>query len=131
MWNIGEGKGTERKTNLLGGDGDLDGLLVGLLFDEPHHLQDLLGDLGVVHLGGGGGSDGPLSVVFRFRRGATTARGGWGDARGEGEGARESTGVVEMGVVGASLGSAAWQRDRFGSPVCVLAITSWTRFTDP
>jgi hypothetical protein len=31
------------------GDGDLIGLLFGFLADEPDHLLDLLGDIGVVH----------------------------------------------------------------------------------
>ena len=38
-------------TDLLRGNRDLAGFLVGLLQDEPDHLLDLLPDIGVVHLG--------------------------------------------------------------------------------
>lgn len=37
-------------TDLLGGNTDLAGFLVGLLQDEPDHLLHLLPDVGVVHL---------------------------------------------------------------------------------
>jgi len=60
-------KRQRRETDLLGGDGDLVGLLVGLLADEPHHLLDLLGYIGVIHLGGGG-SDGPSGCSAPLRR---------------------------------------------------------------
>lgn len=40
----------ERDQNLFGGDGDLAGLLLRLLADEPHHLLDLLGHISFVHL---------------------------------------------------------------------------------
>lgn len=64
--------GGETGADLLGGDRDLAGLLVGLLADEPHHLLDLLGDIGVVHLGDGccGGSGPPAKLLAP----ATTAR---------------------------------------------------------
>ena len=81
------------------GDGDLAGLLLGLLADEPHHLLDLLGDIGVVHLGGGG-SDVPSGCSAR----SGDRRAGWGTGmleRGStqqgGEASRESTGMVEAG----------------------------------
>lgn len=71
-------KRQRRETDLLGGDGDLVGLLVGLLADEPHHLLDLLGYIGVIHLGGGG-SDGPSGCSALLA--PATAALGWMDAR--------------------------------------------------
>jgi hypothetical protein len=38
-------------TDLLGGNSDLAGFLVGLLQDEPDHLLHLLPDVGIIHLG--------------------------------------------------------------------------------
>jgi len=93
-------KRRRRETDLLGGDGDLVGLLVGLLADEPHHLLDLLGYIGVIHLGGGG-SDGPSGCSARSgdRRAGVDGSAGAGAGKG---GNRESTGsgMVEVEVVG-------------------------------
>jgi hypothetical protein len=85
----GGGRGTV--ADLFGGDGDLAGLLVSLLPDEPHHLLDLLGDIGVVHLGGGSGP--PAKPISQ----ATTTRGKALVQEREG-GNRESTGMVEVDV---------------------------------
>jgi len=93
-------KRQRRGTDLLGGDGDLVGLLVGLLADEPHHLLDLLGYIGVIHLGSGG-SDGPSGCSARSgdRRAGVDGSAGAGTGKG---GNRESTGsgMVEVEVVG-------------------------------
>lgn len=37
-------------TDFFGGDGDLVGFFFSFLADEPHHLLDLIGNIGVVHL---------------------------------------------------------------------------------
>jgi hypothetical protein len=87
----GRGGGRGTVADLLGGDGDLAGLLVSLLPDEPHHLLDLLGDIGVVHLGGGSGP--PAKPISQ----ATTTRGEALVQEREG-GNRESTGMVEVDV---------------------------------
>jgi hypothetical protein len=87
----GRGGGRGTVADLFGGDGDLAGLLVSLLPDEPHHLLDLLGDIGVVHLGGGSGP--PAKPISQ----ATTTRGEALVQEREG-GNRESTGMVEVDV---------------------------------
>lgn len=76
-------KRRRRETDLLGGDGDLVGLLVGLLADEPHHLLDLLGYIGVIHLGGRG-SDGPsgCSACSGDRRAGVDGSAGAGTGKG-------------------------------------------------
>ena len=103
------------EAHLLGGDGDLAGLLLGLLVDEPHHLLDLLGDIGVVHLGGGG-SDVPSGCSARSGDG----RAGWGlgmlergGSTAGRRGSRESTGMVEAGR--------SWGKPSRGSNVIGLA----------
>ena len=99
-------KRRRRETDLLGGDGDLVGLLVGLLADEPHHLLDLLGYIGVIHVGGGG-SDGPSGCSARSgdrRAGVDGSAGagagrqpgvhGIGNGRGGGRGASLAAGAT-------------------------------------
>lgn len=90
---------------LLGGDGDLAGLLLGLLADEPHHLLDLLGDIGVVHLGGGGDPDGGprgLLLLLLLRSGEPPPRAGEGregeerGVHGSGREREEGWGVVGL-----------------------------------
>ncbi len=102
------GRGEARggvSTDLLGGDGDLAGLLLGLLADEPHHLLDLLGDIGVVHLGGGGDPDGGprgLLLLLLLRSGEPPPRAGEGregeerGVHGSGREREEGWGVVGL-----------------------------------
>lgn len=102
-----QGKAERKEADLLGGDGDLAGLLLCLLADEPHHLLDLLGDIGVVHLGGGGGSDAPSGLLCSLRRPPREVGDGNAGAEQRRGGNRESTGMVEAGGRGASLAAGA------------------------
>jgi hypothetical protein len=73
-------------------------------------------------------------TVLRLRSPASgdgrPPRGGREDTTGGGgRGRRESTGVVEMGVVGTSLDQAAGQRDRLGCRC--LSVPGGYYFVDP